>query len=493
MVRPTNKRSPWRPIPVFLVAALFSCTPSETKPRAASPTSTSTSTRLVVETPKRMELFDPSFVHEISMTYHAKDYDAMIATLKESGTKEWIQATVTIDARTYRNVGIRLKGNSSLMGVGGFRPPDAMFPGLGDAGPITDANLGGLLGETSATTDASSAPASTTSEPTDEFRPGNFGPGSFGVGADEPEKLPWLIRLDKYVDGQNHLGETALVVRSNSSTTALNEAVALELLGQADLATQRYTFSSFAVNDRAPVLRLAIEHPNDAWMNRTLGAGRLYKADSSGDYSYRGDDPSAYKDAWDQDGGANDLTPLIEFLRFANDTLDATFEKELPTRLDVDAFARYLAIEELFGNWDDIDGPGNNSYLYYDVAKKQMTVVAWDHNLALGVGPAGMPGGFPRDLPNGNPGFPGKKNALVDRFHQVASFEAKYTAALEQLRVGLFDSGAASSELDRMTKTLIASAANVVSPATVTEEANAIRASFPKAPKPAGSGSDTRA
>ena len=34
--------------------------------------------------------------------------------------------------------------------------------------------------------------------------------------------------------------------------------------------------------------------------------------------------------------------------------------------LDVDAFARYLAAQDVVQNWDDIDGPGNNSYLRWD-------------------------------------------------------------------------------------------------------------------------------
>jgi len=45
--------------------------------------------------------------------------------------------------------------------------------------------------------------------------------------------MPWIIRLDKFVDGQNYEGETQLVVRANSTETALNEAVALELLALA--------------------------------------------------------------------------------------------------------------------------------------------------------------------------------------------------------------------------------------------------------------------
>ena len=66
-----------------------------------------------------------------------------------------------------------------------------------------------------------------------------------------PESLPWLIRLDKYVDGQSMDGVTELVVRSNSSETALNEAVALDLLAEAGLVTEDAALVRLSVNGSA--------------------------------------------------------------------------------------------------------------------------------------------------------------------------------------------------------------------------------------------------
>lgn len=62
--------------------------------------------------------------------------------------------------------------------------------------------------------------------------------------------------------------------------------------------------------------------------------------------------------------------------------------------MDLDSFATYLAFEDLVNNFDDIDGPGNNSYLFWDSATKKFTIVAWDHNLAFGVSPAGNSDGM---------------------------------------------------------------------------------------------------
>ncbi|MEZ5261948.1 MAG: CotH kinase family protein [Acidimicrobiales bacterium] len=105
-----------------------------------------------------------------------------------------------------------------------------------------------------------------------------------------------------------------------------------------------------------------VKHLDEDWEEASFAAdGLLYKAESEGDYTYRGDDPAAYEDVFDQETGEEDLTPLIEFLDFVNNSDDATFAAELDRYLDVEAFATYLAFEELIDNFDDIDGPGNNS------------------------------------------------------------------------------------------------------------------------------------
>ncbi|NLO27267.1 MAG: hypothetical protein GX113_03670 [Actinobacteria bacterium] len=452
-------------------------------------------------------LFDDSVVHQISVSFSQDDYDAMIETYKNSDTKDWIEATVTIDGATYQDVGIRLKGNSSLSGL----------------------------------------------------RNGRGGGPSGDISADEPEGLPWLVRLDKFVDGQNHDGVKELVVRSNTSETALNEAVATELLALAGLASQKAIAVSFSVNESEAVLRLVIEHPDDVWMAANFSIqGALYKAESTGDYSYRGADPESYDEVFDQEAGKKnaDLTPLIDFLDFLNNSDDVTFYSTLVERLDVESFATYLAMQELIANSDDIDGPGNNSYLYYDPESGRFTVVAWDHNLAFGamseMGPGAMapgaggnipdwggsppdaggdlsdtgeifpeagarnrddtdrggrnrggrdtgsappgdmvpgdmpPGGMtPEDMPPGdartdprNGGFGGKSNKLVERFHADSELQALYEERLATLKAQLFDSGVAADVLARWVSLLETQASDLVDAATVQSEAAKISSYF---------------
>ena len=404
-------------------------------------------------------LFDDTVVHELAVTFDDGAFEEMIATYEETGEKTWLEATVTVDGVTYEGAGLRLKGNSSLRSASGAAAED----------------------------------------------------------------LPWLVRLDEFAEGQEHQNYEDIVVRSNSSTTSLNEALALALLEEAGLASEDSASTSFSVNGSDPVLRLIVEHPDDdEWYETAFeGDGALYKSESTGDWSYRGDDPDSYTDVFDQEGGSDvtALTPLIDLLQFLDEADDATFAAELPDRVDVDAFATYLAMMDLVDNFDDIDGPGNNSYLWWDAETGQFTVVPWDLNLAFGAamgggGPSGggfpgggfprgegrpdgtlpegvvpgeltegvetgeLPDGMPEGMPEGMPGGFGRSNVLVERFHANEAFEALYQQKLTDLRADLFDSGRAQEILDAQTEVLVDQATDLVDEATVRAESDAVAAAL---------------
>lgn len=373
--------------------------------------------------------WDTGVVHDISIDLADADYQALINAYMSTGEKEWATATVTIDGTEFDDVGIKLKGNSTLRAV------------TADAGP---------------------------------------------------ETLPWLIDLDKYVDGQQYLDATELVVRGSSTETALNEALALELLDQAGLATEQAVSSRISFNGGTQALRLVIQNPDGTWDEQQFGDdGLVYKAEASGDYSYRGDDPESYTDVFDQEAGDDDLTPLIAFLKFINESDDATFAADLGTYLDVDSFATYLAFQDLVNNFDDINGPGNNSYLRYDEESGVMTVVSWDLNLAFGT--ANVAGAGPGNggiagpgngngqagPPQGNGGPQGgagreKANVLVDRYLANDDFAALYAQAKTNLTAKLITSGAAQDTLNDWVAVLKAQASDLVSTDTIDKEAAAL-------------------
>ena len=407
---------------------------------------------------------DPDSLHSVEIAVDQNAYQEMITAYTSNQTKNWIEATVTVDGVAHEKAGLKLKGNSSLQ----------------------------------------------------------------GISADsEPQKLPWLVRFDKFVDGANHDGLTRMVIRASSSTSALNEAVALDLLAKTGLASEKAAHISLSVNGSDPVLRLTCQDLDESWVEQNFDvAGLLYKAESTGDYTYRGTDESAYKDVFDQETGKANLAPLIEFLQFINESSDADFQSGLAQRVDVDKMVTYLAFEDVIDNFDDITGPGNNSFLWWAEQANQMTVVAWDHNCAFGLKPgAGQqgqgggqpPGGGGQGQPPGGGQQPGggqppgdggapsngqaptgqppggaggqqpggggsqtKANALVDRFNSLMDGETKVSAERDRLKQELYTSGVAQTILDARAKVLTDQAGSLIEQSAVEADKQTIAAYFTK-------------
>lgn len=379
-------------------------------------------------------VFDATRLHTLDIAMSDNDFQSIMTAYQADRTKDWVEATVTIDGTAYDRCGVRLKGNSTI-----WRVP---------------------------------------------------------TGATASE-YPWLVRLDKFVDGQAHEGVTEIVVRLNNTTTALNEALSLDLLARAGLASEPWCYAAVSVAGAAPVLRLILEQPSKPWVKRTFAAdGILYKAEAQGNYDYLGDDPAAYDDRFDVEAGEDDLAPLIAFLKWVNEVDDTGFASGLAEQVEVDAFATYLALEDLIGNYDAMDGPGNNSYLWRASSTKRMTVVGWDHNLTFGVsnrpgggqglGGQGLGGQGGGGRPGAGEGMGGgganrgnqSGNVLSRRFEATPALAQLKTAATQRLREDLFTSGYAAQRLERAASVLTSSAGQFVAADTVAIEKAAIAAYF---------------
>lgn len=383
------------------------------------------------------DLFDDGD-HTIEISYNQAEYDDMIASFQDNGDKDWIRADVVIDGTEFDNVGLRLKGNSTLQSL--------RSSGSGDGG-------GG----------------------------GGGGGGMTRLSEDSPEELPWLISFDKYEEGRAYQGSTEIALRpaASGSDVALNEAMALELTAESGQTTQDYGFTSVSVNGSDAATRIVLDTPDSVWAD-SLGDGVLYKARSSGSLDYLGDDPTEYEDSFSQINGqgAYDLQPVMTLLKFLNDSSDEEFAEELPDYLDTESFAEYLAMQEILSNSDAMDGPGNNYYLWYDTSEETFTVLSWDLNLALSGGTGGMGGDMPDmdgempDMPeNGDvPGGPGERpegdgpgdgpggsggaggsGQLKERFLDNEEFYALYEDAYSRLYDQLIASGYAADTLSDLT------------------------------------------
>ncbi|GFJ94904.1 CotH kinase family protein [Phytohabitans rumicis] len=316
--------------------------------------------------------------------------------------------------------------------------------------------------------------------------------------AEEPESLPWLISFDEYVKGRRYQGRTEIAVRpaGRGGSTGLNEAVALTLTGASGEPSQEYAYSTFTVNDRPTVTRLLVEHPDQTYADALTDDGVLYKSRASSQFTDQGGDPTDYQDDFDQINlkGSQDLQPVIDLIRWVEGASDQEFAAGLADRVDVPSLARYVALQNLLLNFDDMSGPGKNYYLYYNLDTKKFTVLTWDLNLALsgdanqGPHDAGRMGGFRMPAggataPDGGAAAPGggqgpggggpsMGHPLKDRFLAASAFTQVYEDAYRDLYHKLYASGAATAAVDRA---VAARTANGGDQSTADQEAATLR------------------
>lgn len=320
-----------------------------------------------------VSLFDASTSHTVQLTFAQSDYERILRAWYDEGEKEYLEADLVIDGTRVENVGVRLKGNSTLAalrdpdnpdagrrGPGGMRPPEGFEPPEGFVPPDGE---GGPMGG------------------------GGF--NSIQLTEAEPENLPWLISFDEFAEGRRYQGHTEIAVRpaSASSTFAANEALALSLVADTGQTSQDHVYSTFTVNDRPTTTRLLVEHPDESYVEAEFGSDSvLYKSLAGGSFTDKGNDPTEYATDFEQINriGSQDLQPVIELVRWVNGATDEEFAAQLGEHLDIDSFARYLATQNLLLNFDDMAGPGRNYYLRYDLDTGRFEVVTWDLNFAFG-------------------------------------------------------------------------------------------------------------
>lgn len=275
-----------------------------------------------------VDLFDDSVIHDIEIELDRDDYESMLETYEQTDLKDYFKTDVVIDGVTVKDVGIRLKGQMTLQQA---------FRGSEDL---------------------------------------------------ESMELPFLIKFDKYVDGQNYEGITELAVRRGSSETLLEEPLALYAHKVSGEVIPEYSYASVTVSDLDPIYYEICENIDESFLEKYFGdsEGVLYKAGNFVDLTYKGNDQTEYMEDFEQKTQVNDadFSYLIDFLKFVNESTDQEFEEELPKRLDLDSFITMMAVNDLVENSDSFSGMNSNYYLYYSPETKMFTILPWDMNLAFG-------------------------------------------------------------------------------------------------------------
>lgn len=306
-------------------------------------------------------------------------------------------------------------------------------------------------------------------------------------------KRSFKIDLKKHKKGRSLAGVTTLNLHSNfTDASGMNESLAYRLYRDAGLPAPRTSYAKVYVtvpgkhDHRYFGLYSIVENVDRNFLRDQLNdePGALLKPVTPKFFADLGDDWEEYIQTYDP---KTDLTDeqkrrLIAFCRLMTKGDDAQFAAKVGDYLDLDKFARYLAVVVWNVDLDGILGLGQNVYVFLRPSTGKFEFIPWDQDHSFGqFAPKGTPQER-EELSLDKPWEGG--NRFLNRLFRTEAFRTRYRAALSDYAKTVFRPERFDAQ--------IAELAAAIRPA-VEEESKAKLAAFDKAiaaeapppPKPA--------
>jgi tetratricopeptide (TPR) repeat protein len=199
-------------------------------------------------------------------------------------------------------------------------------------------------------------------------------------------------------------------------------------------------------------LYIVVEQVDSVFLQDRFGNsdGLLIKGEIINDLEYRGDDWEAYAHDYELKSNKenSDTSLLINFLKFVSQASDEQFAAEINQYLNVDRFLAWLAVNTLLTNFDSYAGLGHNWYLYYNTASKKFEHIPWDVNEAFGNLQLGDKPEQMLEFDIYRP-YVGEK-ILIRRLLAVEKYKEQYLAYLREFNDGVFAPETMYAEIDRL-------------------------------------------
>ncbi len=263
------------------------------------------------------KVFNKDEVTQINIDIKQEDFDWII----ENATQEEYRiCDVTVNGTTFKNVGIRPKGNSSLRTV---------------------------------------------------------------AGDDNTDRYSFKIEFNTYIDGQTCFGLNKLALNNIiMDKTYMKEYIAYDLFDSMGVVTPEYAYTNITVNGEPWGLYLAVEIMEESFVERNYGSldGHLYRPEGAGaDLKWTGESASNYSGI--RNNAAYDVTDS-DFDKVVTMIYNLNNGTDLERYLDIDSILRYFAVNTFLVNFDSYTGNMKHNYYLYE-ENGVCTILPWDFNLAF--------------------------------------------------------------------------------------------------------------
>lgn len=255
------------------------------------------------------------------------------------------------------------------------------------------------------------------------------------------------IQFDHYQKGQQFAGLSTLNL-ANCITDAswMNEVLSHKLFRDAGVPAPRTAYARVYVTvpgkyDRKYFgLYSVVENIDTTFAKDRFGVkgGALFKPVTPFPFTDLGPDWESYEQIYDPKTklSKKEKQRVIDFARLVSSASDTEFEAKLPELLDLDNFARFMAIEVYLSTLDSILCIGQNYYVYLHPKTQKFHFLPWDLDHSFGQFPMIGTQQQREQLSLQHP-WRGEIRFL-ERVFKVEAFQKLYRARLEEFSKSLF-------------------------------------------------------
>ncbi|MFC1719961.1 CotH kinase family protein [Pseudomonadota bacterium] len=271
-------------------------------------------------------------------------------------------------------------------------------------------------------------------------------------------KLSFKLDFDEFEDdypqinNQRFYGFKKLSLKNNyDDKSQLREKVAAEVFANAGVAVSHTAFYTLYVDHgNGPEyfgLYTLVEEVDGPVIETYFVSddGNLYKPEGDGasfvENSF--DEDSFEKKTNEDEEDWSDILALFSALHsdsYGNNP--TSWRAGLESIFDVDAFLKYLAVNQVIQNWDTYGKMTHNYYLYNNPDNSKLTWIPWDNNEALQEGKMG--GSLSLNFSNLEAG----KWPLIEKIYADDSYRAKYNVYVSEVINGAFETNAIQATYD---------------------------------------------
>jgi len=255
------------------------------------------------------------------------------------------------------------------------------------------------------------------------------------------------LDLNKFMPGQKLAGVSKLNLHNNVTDASwMNETLSYRLYREAGVPAPRTSYARVFVTVPGEHARTylglysLVENidGNFAEENFETKKGAIFKPVTRELFDHLGDDWAKYNQMYDPktELTAKQSQRVIDFAAFVTRADDKEFAARVGEFLDLDEFARFMAVTVYLSTLDSVLGMGQNFVVYLHPKSNTFQFIPWDLDNSFGQFPMS---GTQEDREQLSIGHPWQgENRFIARVFKVEPFQKSYRARLEEFSGTLF-------------------------------------------------------